>query len=719
MASLNRLSQESSPYLLQHSSQAVDWFPWSDEALEKARLENKLILLSSGYSACRWCHVMAKEAFEDPVIVNLLNQKFISIKVDREERPEVDSLYMQALIAMNGQGGWPLNVILSPTLSPISGGTYFPPRGKDNRPGFLDILKDAQFKFEEKTDEVEAGGLKILQGLEGESTSPAGQDIPVGLGDAFQILDENYDREFGGFGYGMKFPEPSAYAGLLRHWASAGSAESVTMFDKSLTSMCQGGMFDQLGGGFHRYAVDRKWVVPHFEKMLCDNGLLARLFLEGFQATKQEMYSDIAERTFRFVARELTSADGAFYSSLSAHEEGREGEYYLWDIKEILNLLGPRHAKVIAVAYGISSGGNFNRRNVLTRLVSIEKIAELSQVPIFEVPHILNSAQKILEESRNKRKPPERDEKIIAGWNGLMISAYALGYSVLRDKAYLESAIKCAEFIWREHWKDGQLLRIAGAVGKPGTLEDYAYLIGGYIDLYSASLESRWIERAQILAEAMIENFEDVESGGFFTTAKNRKDLPIRIKSPADDSAPSAYAYAVEGLIRLGILLGCGRFTKKAGKALTAMGDKLQKTPAAYHALLSAQELLNSPATEIILIGDREDKVFEELHAEAYRDFRPNKIIVWRESAESEKMFPLIEGKHSETGKPTVYLCEKGTCHPPANSAKAMQNILSAPQEIRINIFDEEKYTAEMNSNENAQFLGVMSNIFKQSGLGS
>jgi uncharacterized protein len=719
MASQNRLSQESSPYLLQHSHQAVNWFPWSDEALETARRENKPILLSSGYSACRWCHVMAKEAFEDPVIVQLLNQKFISIKVDREERPEIDALYMQALIAMNGQGGWPLNVILTPTLAPVAGGTYFPARGKDNRPGFLDILKDALLKIEEKREATESDGLKILHSLQDLPSGNGEQESDVGLRDIFAILDENYDREFGGFGYGMKFPEPSAYGVLLRHWASAGSSESMEMFDKSLTSMCQGGMFDHLGGGFHRYAVDRNWTVPHFEKMLCDNGFLARLFLEGFQATKQEMYSDIAQRTFSFVARELTAPEGGFYSSLSAHEDGREGEYYLWDLKEILSLLGPRHAKVVAVAYGITSAGNFNRRNVLTRRISIEKIAELSQVPIFEVPHILNSAQKMLEETRSKRKPPARDEKIIAGWNGLMISAYALGFSVLRDTSYLETATKCAEFIWREHWREGALLRInthATSV-KPGTLEDYAYLLNGYIELYFAGLDSRWIERAVLLADAMIEKFED-ETGGFFTTAKDRTDLPVRIKSPADDSAPSAYAYAVEGLIRLAMLVGRESYTQKARNALTVMGDKLQQSPAAYHALLSAKEFLNALPTEIILTGDREATEFKELQAEAFRDYRPNKIVVWRENAESEEMFPLAVGKHSEGGKPAVYLCQTGTCHPPVQSAKALQNILSAPQEIRLNIFDEEKYTTEMNSNENAQFLGVMSNIFKQSGLG-
>lgn len=717
---MNRLSEESSPYLLQHSSQKIDWFPWRKEALDKARTENKLILLSSGYSACHWCHVMAKEAFEDPVIVNLLNESFICIKIDREELPEVDSLYMQAIIKMNGQGGWPLNVILSPSLAPILGGTYFPPRSKENRPGFLDILKNALSKFEGSNETVESEGLQVLKQVQEEQAPIAEQAKSAGLSDAFQILDENYDREYGGFGYGMKFPEPSAYRALLGFWDSAGSSEAMEMFDKSLTSMCQGGMFDQLGGGFHRYSADRSWTIPHFEKMLCDNALLASLFLEGFQATKQEMYSDIAQRTFSFIAREMTSPDGAFYSSLSAHEDGNEGGFYLWDLKEILNLLGPRHAKVISIAYGISSNGNFNRRNVLTRRISMEKIAELSQVPIFEAPHILNSSRKTLEAARSKRKPPECDGKIIAGWNGLMIAAYALGYSVLRDKACLESAVGSAEYIWKEHWKNGRLLRIANAAGseKPAMLEDYAYLIDGYIELYSASLDACWIERAKLLAEAMIKDFEDVEEGGFFTTPESHTDLPVRIKSPADDSAPSAFSSAVAGLYRLGALMGRKDFTEKAQRALNSMKGKMAESPSAYHALLSAQEMLTKPATEAILVGDRNEPEFAEMHAELFRDFRPNKIIIWKENSESEKIFPLAEGKQCEGGKPAVYLCESGTCHPPANSAKALQNILSAPQEIRLNIFDEEKYTAEINNNENAQFLDVMSQIFKNTGLG-
>ncbi len=428
----NALSESTSPYLLRHAHQAVNWYPWADETLAKALSEHKPILLSIGYTACHWCHVMASESFEDPRITQYLNEHFISIKVDREERPDVDAFYMKALIAMNGQGGWPLNVFLTPDLKPFLGGSYFPLKGGENRPGFFDVLKAASDSFHNRAEATAQYAESIMKQIAESRIKKDGAGSretvlkgawKAGLG----VLEENYDSEYGGFGFGMKFPESSVYQFLLRCWLKTGSKETLEMLDKSLTSMSKGGLYDQLGGGFHRYATERNWAIPHFEKMLSDNALLARLFLECFQATRQEMYSRIALETLDYLRREMMSEDGVFYSSQAAHTDGVEGAYHTWEMKEVLDLLGPRNAKVFAQAYGMSTGGNFNRRNVPVVRASMEAIAERDGIPIFEVQHILTSGKKTLMEARRRRKAPERDDKIVTAWNGLMIQSLALG----------------------------------------------------------------------------------------------------------------------------------------------------------------------------------------------------------------------------------------------------------------------------------------------------
>ncbi|HCG74082.1 MAG TPA: hypothetical protein DE038_12405, partial [Nitrospina sp.] len=490
-----RLSQETSPYLLQHAANPVDWYPWGPEALNKAKEENKPIFLSIGYSSCHWCHVMAQECFENPEIAQLMNQWFINIKVDREERPDVDSLYMKALVELTGQGGWPLSIFLTPSQKPYLAGTYFPPTPKFNRPGFPQILEEAHKLFTEDNLDTRTQNLlqKIdLQNKAGRSRGIEGKRLVQG---AVEILTKRFDEENGGFGVGMKFPEPMHYTLLLRHWAETGDEETLHILDKSLTKMAEGGLFDQLGGGFHRYSTDRFWRVPHFEKMLYDNGFLAKLFLDMFQATKQDIYREVPEQIFSWIDREMTSKDGAFFASQDADTEGKEGTWYTWELKEVLNLLGPKHAKVFSRAFGMTSKGQLDGRNVLHLNMKVETLAEAENIPIFEADHILKKGKDTLFEAREKRPRPGTDEKIITSWNGLMITALATGYVVLGEVKYIETAKRCADFIWSQQWRDGKLYRIHkdGQSSIVGCLEDYAYLLEALVTLYETSLQSEWI----------------------------------------------------------------------------------------------------------------------------------------------------------------------------------------------------------------------------------
>ena len=514
----NSLKNETSPYLLQHASNPVDWYPWGPEALDKAKAENKPIFLSIGYSACHWCHVMAHESFENEEIAKIMNEKFISIKVDREERPDVDALYMKALVELTGHGGWPLSMFLTADQKPYLGGTYYPPFAKYNRPGFAEVLQQAHDLFTGDKDQLETRSQNILQKISQQNRAGKAQGVPNDemIRGAVDILLDRFDEDHGGFGSGMKFPEPTHYTLLLRHWAQTGDA--LNILDKSLTAMAEGGLFDQLGGGFHRYSTDRKWRVPHFEKMLYDNGLLAKLFLDIFQATKQDIYQVTARETFGWLLREMLSDEGAFYASQDADSEGKEGTWYTWELKEVLNLLGPKHAKVFARAYGLVPRGHLDGRNVLHISERVEQLAEAESIPIFEADHILKKAKETLFQAREKRPKPERDEKIITAWNGLMITALAHGSSVLGDSSYLESASRCAEFIWSKQWQAGKLLRVYkdGQSKINGCLDDYAYFLEGLIAIYEAGLDSRWIVRARELADAMIAEFWDEGEGGFF-----------------------------------------------------------------------------------------------------------------------------------------------------------------------------------------------------------
>ncbi|OGW22984.1 MAG: hypothetical protein A3K09_03265, partial [Nitrospinae bacterium RIFCSPLOWO2_12_FULL_47_7] len=598
----NRLITETSPYLLQHAHNPVNWYPWCKEALDRALKEDKPVFLSIGYSACHWCHVMAHESFENVDIARLMNELFINIKVDREERPDLDAVYMQSIIALTGHGGWPLSVFLTPLLGPYFGGTYFPPALKYNRPGFPQILKQAHDLYRNQKDHVGSRVENVLQRLTPAREETMRTFLFTGrmADESVAVLAEKFDETYGGFGSGMKFPDPVTYTLLLKHWLRTGSSQSLEMLDKSLTRMAQGGMFDQIGGGFHRYSTDSHWLVPHFEKMLCDNALMAKLYLDVFQATKQEIYKTVPREIFNYVLREMSS--GGFYSSQSADTDGEEGRFYVWELKEVLDLLGPRNAGVFARAYGISSTGNWGQKNVLHIRESMEKISDAENIPIFEVNHIIQSGKKILFERREKRKKPDRDEKIISSWNGFMITAFATGYSVLRDKTFLGAATQGAEFIWSHLWNGNRLLRVYkdGQAKIDGFLDDYAALLEGFIALYEAGFELVWIERAVLVADKLIELFWDERDGGFYMTGDHHEGLIYRPKQGEDEAAPSSNAVAALALLRLGHLTGKKEYLRKGEDTVRAFDRQIEKHPHAHTGFLLVIEFLLKPPTEIV-----------------------------------------------------------------------------------------------------------------------
>ncbi|MZH14736.1 MAG: thioredoxin domain-containing protein [Nitrospinae bacterium] len=709
--------QESSPYLLQHAANPVDWYPWGPEALKKAKEENKPIFLSIGYSSCHWCHVMAHECFENPEIAQLMNQWFINIKVDREEHPDVDALYMKALVELTGQGGWPLSLFLTPDQKPYLGGTYFPPAPKFNRPGFPQILEEAHKRFSDNAKQTDSKAQDLLNkiNLQKKAGKARGIESKSLILSAVETLKKRFDDEYGGFGAGMKFPEPMHYTLLLRHWAETGDEETLHILDKSLTKMAEGGVFDQLGGGFHRYSTDRLWRVPHFEKMLNDNGFLAKLFLDMFQATKQDIYREIPEQIFSWVEREMTSPEGVFFSSQDADTQGKEGTWYTWELKEVLNLLGPKHARVFSRAFGMTPKGQFEGRNVLYVNMKVESLAEAENIPIFEADHILKKGKETLFEAREKRTRPDTDEKMITSWNGLMITALATGYAVLGEEKYLESAKRCAEFIWSRQWKEGKLFRIYkdGQTSIAGCLEDYAFFLEALVSLYETLLESEWIDKARQLADAMIEEFRDKDEGGFFLSGKSGEQLVSKLKNPADEALPSANAIASMALLKLGRLTGNEIYLEKSKETVRAFQPFMEGSPAAFTGLLSTLSASGLPPTEVIFAGPKEGPDFDEIWKVLHADYRPNKVVIWNEKGEST--LPLAAGKTATES--TVYLCQKGTCYPPVNTGKALDRLLERPQEIRLNIFDEDKKNAQILEQEQNNFMGVMGQIFQQSGI--
>ena len=686
----NHLVDSTSPYLLQHAHNPVDWFPWGDEALAKAKREGKPIFLSIGYSACHWCHVMERESFEDEAVAAVLNLRFVPIKVDREERPDIDRIYMKAVQALTGSGGWPLSVFLTPSLQPFYGGTYFPPTARFGRPAFRELLVRIADAWEARPDEVTASAAAITRALKSaipgaDTGGQPGVDATVAA--AVDHLRGAFDSRWGGFGSAPKFPPSGSLRLLMRRYVATGDERLLRMVHTTLEAMAHGGMYDHLGGGFHRYSVDDQWLVPHFEKMLYDNALLTLVYLEAYQLTRRELYGRVAAETLLYVQREMTAESGGFFSSQDADSEGVEGKFYVWSRHEIEAVLGSDDAAVFNTVYGVTRRGNFEGENILHLPKPIGEAAGALGLESGELTRTLAGMRQRLLTRRSRRAPPPTDDKILTAWNGLMLSAFARGYQVLGDETYLATAEKAARFILSSLMSDGLLLRThrLGKSRLAAYLDDYAFMANALVDLYESSFRLEWLTAAETLTEAMIAEFWDDEGHGLFFTSLRHTDLLTREKSYFDESRPSGNAVAAQLLLRLAQLTGKPVYRDRAEQLIEAALLAAGRVPQAMMHLLCAADLTRTQSTEIAIVGGRGSPEAAGLLATVRSVFLPGTIVTFLDPAEggasatSEKV-PVLAGKSMVGGKATAYVCVDYACKQPVTST---ESLLAALESVR------------------------------------
>ncbi len=683
-AHTNRLIHEKSPYLLQHAHNPVDWYPWGEEAFAKARAEDKPIFLSIGYSTCHWCHVMERESFENEDIAALLNSFFVPIKVDREERPDVDQVYMQAVQLMTGQGGWPLSAFLSPEGRPFWGGTYFPPDERYGRPGFRRILLALSEAWRTRRDEVLDSAEKLTGHLEEQGRALAA-GAGTGLGPA--VLERGveqsaatFDSVYGGFGSAPKFPRSHALSFLLVSHARSGDPEVLRMVEVTLDRMARGGMFDHLGGGFHRYSTDARWLVPHFEKMLYDQALLARTYLEAYQVTGKEEYAAVAREIFTYALRDLCSPSGAFYSAEDADSEGEEGKFYVWTPDEIEGVLGKEEGGLFSAVYGVSGEGNFEHGQSILHLPRpLATVAAERGISLAELRTRLDPARAELLAARNGRVRPHLDDKILTDWNGLMIGALALGGRVLGEPAYVTAAERAAAFI------DGELLRSDGRLLKryrdgeaaiPAYLDDYAFLAFGLLDLYAATFDPLYLERARDLGREMIRLFADENGGGLYFTASDGEALLVRTKEVYDGAVPSGNAIAALVLLRLGALTADPELERQGRAIIEAFSGVIEKSPQAFPQMLVALDFALGPSAEVVLAGDPAGRTLGEMRAALDRRFLPQVVVAMHPGGEAgarlEAVAPFLAAYDAKGGHPAAYVCRNHACELPVHEAGEM-----------------------------------------------
>lgn len=678
----NKLKNESSPYLLQHQNNPVDWHPWGPEALERARSEQRPIFLSIGYSACHWCHVMEHESFENEAIAALLNERFVCIKVDREERPDLDQIYMNATQMMTGRGGWPMSVFLTPDLKPFYCGTYFPPSSRGGMPGFDDVIRavyDAWMNRREQVEEM-AGQLTADLARAGQATAP-GELSREFMEQGVAQLARSFDAQWGGFGGAPKFPHPMDLQLLLRYWHRTGHAPSLEMVRTTLNRMAAGGIYDHLGGGFARYSVDARWLVPHFEKMLYDNALLAGVYVEAYQATGDEHYAAVARETIDYILRDMTDPAGGFYSTEDADSEGHEGKFYVWTPDEIDAILGDDAGATFGRIYDVTDAGNFEGANILNLPKSIEQAAKILGRDLGDLKQELAASRAKLFAVREGRIHPGKDDKVIVAWNGLMIDALARAAAALDEPRYAAAAVKAADFIHEKLQRpDGRLLHTYrhGQAKLDAYLDDYACLANGLISLYEATFDATRLEEAARLLDIVLAHFADPQAGGFFYTADDHEQLIARNKDFTDASVPSASGVTAYALARLGKLTGDQKYIAAAEGTLTAAAGLMQQAPAAMGQMLLALDFQLGPTFELVLAGDPTNATVAKSLAEVRRQFLPNKVLAGGSAAGGSKLLePLLAGKASAGNEPTLYLCEGFTCQAPANGGAAITKQLA------------------------------------------
>jgi uncharacterized protein YyaL (SSP411 family) len=703
----NRLIKEKSPYLLQHAHNPVDWYPWNEEAFKKAKKENKPIFLSIGYSTCHWCHVMEEESFSNLELAEILNQHFVSIKVDREERPDIDNLYMQVVIALTGNGGWPLTVFLTPNKKPFYGGTYFAPDDRWGRPGLKTTLLSIAKFWREKEQDLINSSEKIINAISQKQELKVGEPITLDeqiFKKAFEIFDSSYDSEYGGFGQVPKFSSGHSLSFLLRYWQRIKDIKALQMVENTLIKMAEGGIYDHIGGGFHRYSTDREWRVPHFEKMLYDQAILSKAYLEAYQVTKQEEYAKKAKEILDYVLRDMTQPEGSFYSAEDADssvpenpKEKKEGAFYLWAKDEVLKILGSDKGEIFSYYFDIKPEGNIisdpyrefsasggKGKNILYIVHSIEETAEYFKKSPEEIEIIIKEGKVKLFKERSKRPRPHLDDKILVDWNGLMISSLSFGYRVLNEERYLYAAEKATQFILKKLIrKDGRLLHRYRQDESAilGSIDDYAFFIQGLLDLYEASFNPDYLIEAKRLTQEMLRLLWDDAGAGFFFTSTDAEKLFYRQKEIYDGAVPSGNSIAILDLIRLARLTMEKEFEIKVDTMFKAFSNKISSSPQGSTQMLIALDFTLGPSREIVIAGEKKSETTKELLDVIFQRFIPNKVVAFRPAEESEakaiiSLVPFLKEQLPLEGKTTVYVCENYICKFPVTDKEKLIKLL-------------------------------------------
>jgi uncharacterized protein YyaL (SSP411 family) len=677
----NRLIHETSPYLLQHAHNPVDWYPWSDDAFAKAKEENKPVLLSIGYSACHWCHVMERESFENEQIAQLMNDLFINIKVDREERPDLDEIYMNAVQMLTGRGGWPMTLFLTPDRQPFYGGTYFPPEDRHGMPGFPRILRGVAQAYRDKPEDIHKSVEQILAALKRMSQSEDHEHAftPEAIGKAAEQLASAYDAENGGLGQAPKFPNPGVYELFLRQHHHSGTRRFLDMVTHTLTRMALGGIYDHLGGGFHRYSVDEKWLVPHFEKMLYDNAQLVRTLALLYRATGNEFFERVMTETLDYLTREMLHSEGGFYSTQDADSEGEEGKFFVWSRIEVNQILGEADGEIFARIYDVTESGNFEGKNILHPTLTVQQAAGLFKKTPDQIETMIAQAKQKLFAARETRKKPFRDEKIITSWNGLMLSGLAEALKITAKPSFLGAASSTIQLIFTKMISDGLLLHTykGGNATQLGFLDDYAFLALGLLDFYEATLERSALERAVELTEVMVREFWDSSEGGFFYTGKSHEQLVSRSKPVFDASVPSGNAKATELLLRIYHLTGKEDFLNKAETVLHSYSQAMESQPFGFAHMLCALDFYLRKPKDIVLVAKSDDPRTSELLAVINSIYLPNMSLqVVGPDQPLDKVSTMLAGKTQINDIATAYVCHNYTCSAPVTRAEELKSVL-------------------------------------------
>jgi uncharacterized protein YyaL (SSP411 family) len=675
----NRLIDETSPYLRQHAHNPVEWYPWGEEAFEKARRENKPILLSVGYSACHWCHVMERESFEDEETARVMNEHFVNVKVDREERPDVDQIYMNAVQMLTGRGGWPMTVFLTPEREPFYGGTYFPPEDRHGMPGFRRVLAAMARAYREKPDDVKKTVGQLMSALRGMEPAAAGTPVDERLvTDAAARLAGAYDETHGGLGQAPKFPNEAVLDLFLRAHRRTGESKYLDMVLHTLQQMARGGIYDQLGGGFHRYSVDAAWLVPHFEKMLYDNAQLVPLYLSAFQISDDAFFARIVRETLDYVIREMRHPSGGFFSTQDADSEGEEGKFFVWTADEVRRIVGDDDAEAVCRYWDVTDAGNFEGTNILHITLSVEQLAKLHLRELTATKSLIAEARQKLWEAREQRVRPGLDDKILTSWNGLMISAFAMAAEVLGEKRYQETAVDGVAFVESALQRGDRLLSTCrdGTARLNGYLDDYAFFVAALLDVFELVHERRYLDRAVTLTDSMITHFADASAGGFFFTSDDHEELIVRNKPVFDGSIPSGNSVAARNLLRLHHHTGREEYRERAETLLQLYARQMREQPFGFANLLCVADLYTATPHEIVLVGAPDAPETAALLQQIGRVYLPNRTLRVIAPEGAGDLPEWLRGKGRVDERTTVYVCRSMTCSPPATTWEELRPLL-------------------------------------------